>query len=743
MNPSLRTILVAAIFLLVAAWSTPSHAEPGNGAPRKRGFLGVQLESVNDGRVIVGNVIADSPAFKAGLKSGEEILFINGKRVHSSTEAAGLIAGVGVGNSFEMTIMSSGALKKVRVALTEQPAGFAELSPAESSGQPAVGGPSANSAGRENTRAVDRPGTAIESNLADMESNSVEAIINFLQSPNAILNGGTLTRTDSLRPSKIPDGLKQRVLDLANVNVNSGETLIHTLISDDWQNAALTSYEPRTLAVLTTKAIYVNNSWKDREKRGFHIERVSYKELLTKLGGQYNRMGFEDGILEIEGGRRIKSSSEVIRFLHVLSKIAVKAAIETTKSSIVAQNALPDSDLRAIKGFGSVRWDTPRNVAVELLGIKSDSSTKTFNYTNQTPDKILSSWSHYPSIYPGIKLASPLVSIQYVDRSGSVWLHFLDDKLRMVEREVSEDIKKHSLDAIANMLTKYGEARREVCNFTIGSDGGDNLVRFVWETQFGRVIALCDAWYPDNKLSDTINIDDNHLRLSVKWIGSKSVFKAPSEKNRNGSYSEPSKQDEHNPTLRSTLGAFVQVGVELENLNTADSWNFDASSKIELIDETSMEVITSNQAISGPKIECTLSPYSPAENHERYHQNLYFLFDLDLDKLPKNKPSFFRLTVSPTTSPIPIYADFLVVGSRIEPVRTLFSMLKPLTSGVLAELVPANMRLAIRSIAYNSNALISDVTAKSLESAENARAEAYKKESKEREKVKIKSLKDL
>jgi hypothetical protein len=472
---------------------------------------------------------------------------------------------------------------------------------------------------------------------------------------------------------------------------------------------------------------------------------VSYKELMSKIKFRYDRGGFDDGVMEFDNGKTITSTSEAVQLLHLAAKVIGTAASQAVRSMIVAQKALPEADIRAIKGFGSARWDATQQEASQSLGVNLDKSARTVDYANKTPDEILASWAHYSRLYPGVKLTPPLASVQYSDRSGKVWLHFLTNKLKMVEREVSEDIKKHSLDAIENMLTKYGAARRELCDFRM-ENGGGGLVRFIWETEFGRVIALCDAWYPDTKLRNSVEVDGNEMRLSMEWIG-ESVMFDPDPNGGSGSYSKPEKRDEGNPTLRKTTGAFMQMSIGLENRNPSQSWPFEAAAAIQLIDRGTMSIISSTPPTAGPTLKHTLAPYQPNNALHEYSQSHNYLFELPMDKQPQ-KPTFYRLVVTPTGSAKPIYGDFTVWNERpdfthLEEVKSLFDTLKPLQSDVIAELVPANMRVELRSIAYNSKSLIIDVAQKEADSLNAARAEAARKEAEEKARVKSKSLNDL
>jgi hypothetical protein len=705
--------------------------------PFKSGFLGVQIEAFNDGKIGLSAIVEGSPAAIAGLEAGNELLFVNGHRVQSVEETLKLIGSVGSGNSIELTIMSGGALKKLKIPLVERPSNLFRSNDAKQENNPP-----AKSGVQPNTQSQ---GSANLGSESDYASHLEEAVTAFFQSQEAVYNGGKLSRAEILLPSKMPESLLKRVHQLAKVPTD--ETIKCVQIANDWHNETLSTYEPHCLAIFTSKAIYLSGTWKERETKGFYVDRVSYKELLTKIKFSYdgNGSGFVDGTMEFDNGRTVTSTSEAVRLLHIASKVVSNAASKAVQNMIVAQKALPEIDIREIKGFGSVRWDASQNEAVASLGVKLDSEAEFHDYSNQTPDEIVSSWSHYFRRYPGIKLGPPLASVHYSDRSGKVWLHFLSDKLKMVEREVSDDIKRHTQDAIENMITKYGAAQRELCDFRM-ENGGDGAVRFVWKTDFGRVIALCDAWYPETKLRDPVKIDGNEMRLSMEWIGESVVFH-PDPNGGPGRYYKAEKRDAGNTTLRKTTGAFMQMTIQLENRNPSQSWPFEGVANIQLVDRATMSIITSTPPSAGGTIKHTLAPYQPSNSIQEYSQAHNYLFELPIDKQIQ-KPTFYRLVVTPTGSARPIYGDFTLRNERpdfiqLEEVESLFDTLKNVKSDVIADLVPANLRLQLRSIAYSSQSLLIDVAQKETDALNAARAEAAKKEAEEKARVKSKSLNDL
>ena len=96
-----------------------------------RGWLGVQIQDVtpdiaaamdlktNDGAV-VSDVIEDSPAEKGGLKSGDVIVGIEGKKIDSANDLRNRIAMLGADSKIDVTVVRKGKEKKLRVTLAER-----------------------------------------------------------------------------------------------------------------------------------------------------------------------------------------------------------------------------------------------------------------------------------------------------------------------------------------------------------------------------------------------------------------------------------------------------------------------------------------------------------------------------------------------------------------------------------------------------------------------------------------------
>jgi len=97
-----------------------------------RGWLGVTIQDVDENiakglkldkaeGVLVGTVLENSPAKAGGLKTGDVILEINGKKLRDTVELRNTIARTSPGTTVQLTVWRDGALKKVAVKLNEIP----------------------------------------------------------------------------------------------------------------------------------------------------------------------------------------------------------------------------------------------------------------------------------------------------------------------------------------------------------------------------------------------------------------------------------------------------------------------------------------------------------------------------------------------------------------------------------------------------------------------------------------------
>jgi len=109
------------------------QAHPGVEKIAPVGFLGVQLVGIDEkarkvlhykgnGAVILG-AIADSPAASAGLRAGDVIQAVNGKKVASAQQVTKIVAALKPGEIAHVRIWRKGKTQNVNVRLGERPLG--------------------------------------------------------------------------------------------------------------------------------------------------------------------------------------------------------------------------------------------------------------------------------------------------------------------------------------------------------------------------------------------------------------------------------------------------------------------------------------------------------------------------------------------------------------------------------------------------------------------------------------------
>ncbi|HEY6644023.1 DegQ family serine endoprotease [Povalibacter sp.] len=108
----------------------------------KRGILGVQLRNLtpaiaeslglaNAKGALVGQVIEDSPAEKAGIKAGDVITSVNGKVVSNTSQTRNLIGSLRIGEKVDIGLNRDGQPRRVSAVIAEgnnaSPEGAAEI----------------------------------------------------------------------------------------------------------------------------------------------------------------------------------------------------------------------------------------------------------------------------------------------------------------------------------------------------------------------------------------------------------------------------------------------------------------------------------------------------------------------------------------------------------------------------------------------------------------------------------------
>jgi serine protease Do len=114
-----------------------------------RGYLGVMIQDVtpalakefklkDDSGALVGDVSADSPAEKAGLKSGDIIVEFNGKKVTDSRHLKLEVARTQPGETVPLKVLRDGSTKSLEVSVKEIP-GTEKLAKADTHGKDNTG----------------------------------------------------------------------------------------------------------------------------------------------------------------------------------------------------------------------------------------------------------------------------------------------------------------------------------------------------------------------------------------------------------------------------------------------------------------------------------------------------------------------------------------------------------------------------------------------------------------------------
>lgn len=97
----------------------------------KRGFLGVSMQDINpalaeafglkqQSGAIINEVLDDSPASKAGLKTGDIVISIDGKKIRNSNDVANRIGLLPVGETIKFKVLRDGKESEFTVTVTER-----------------------------------------------------------------------------------------------------------------------------------------------------------------------------------------------------------------------------------------------------------------------------------------------------------------------------------------------------------------------------------------------------------------------------------------------------------------------------------------------------------------------------------------------------------------------------------------------------------------------------------------------
>src|SRR5262249_44397510 len=98
-----------------------SVREASADSPSRRAWLGVELEKAASGGVIAKRVINNSPAAKAGLSDGDQIVTADGVALDDPKQLIAKVALIGPGNTLPLRIRRGGAERDVTASLVPFP----------------------------------------------------------------------------------------------------------------------------------------------------------------------------------------------------------------------------------------------------------------------------------------------------------------------------------------------------------------------------------------------------------------------------------------------------------------------------------------------------------------------------------------------------------------------------------------------------------------------------------------------
>jgi predicted metalloprotease with PDZ domain len=100
-------------------WPKRGRLEP---AAKREGFIGAEWET-REGRVYAAKVPLDTPALASGLLPGDEVLFLNGRRVESVKELSERIRWTKPGDTLRLVVSRYGRMVTIDLIATRTPPG--------------------------------------------------------------------------------------------------------------------------------------------------------------------------------------------------------------------------------------------------------------------------------------------------------------------------------------------------------------------------------------------------------------------------------------------------------------------------------------------------------------------------------------------------------------------------------------------------------------------------------------------
>jgi S1-C subfamily serine protease len=129
LRPVLPLVLAVALIVAAGAYglsrvvgsSGPSPAPAAGPIGGELRWLGMQIDSVNPGTVVIETVAPGSPAEQAGLEPGDVILQVAGRSINRTSQISPAVASLARGAYFDIQVDRGSTVVNTQAVLTGRP----------------------------------------------------------------------------------------------------------------------------------------------------------------------------------------------------------------------------------------------------------------------------------------------------------------------------------------------------------------------------------------------------------------------------------------------------------------------------------------------------------------------------------------------------------------------------------------------------------------------------------------------
>lgn len=101
--------------------AVPVSAQAGDRSSGAKGWLGIVMDEQSGGRVLIKEVMRESPAEKAGLRTGDHVVRVEGTQVRSARETAAAVGVHGAGTVVRLAVVRDGKQRVIPIRLEPFP----------------------------------------------------------------------------------------------------------------------------------------------------------------------------------------------------------------------------------------------------------------------------------------------------------------------------------------------------------------------------------------------------------------------------------------------------------------------------------------------------------------------------------------------------------------------------------------------------------------------------------------------